>query len=76
MLHVLTTYNDLSSMPLFSPSGFILLPSVVVVVVLFVDILVVAFNGTCIVPVVGCGVLFGVVPLAVILFTSARETPE
>ena len=64
-------------MPLFSPSGFIQLSTtVVVVVVLFVDLLVVTFNGTCIVPVVGCGVLFGVVPLAVILFTSARETPE
>ena len=77
MLHVLTTYNDLSSMPLFSPSGFIQLSTtVVVVVVLFVDLLVVAFNGTCIVPVVGCGVVFGVVPLAVVLFAPAGETPE
>lgn len=64
-------------MPLFSPSGFIQLSTtVVVVVVLFVDILVVAFNGTCIVPVVGCGVVFGVVPSAVVLFTLAGETPE
>ena len=71
MLH--TTYNDLSSMPLFSPRFIQPLPSVVaVVLVVFVGLLVVTFNAS----VVGCGVVFSVVTLVVLPFVSVGETPE
>ena len=63
-VHVLTTYNDLSSMPLFSRSGFIQLPPSVVVLFPFVGSLVVTFNGI---------VVFRVVTLAV---PFMGETPE
>lgn len=69
---LLTTYNDLSSMPLFSPFGlkFILFHPSAGVLVLFVDSLVVKFN------VVGCGVVFGVVLLVVVTVSFVAETPE
>lgn len=67
---LLTTYNDLSSMPLFSPFGFIIFHPSAGVLVLFVDSLVVKFN------VVGCGVIFGVVLLVVVTVSFVAETPE
>lgn len=67
---LLTTYNDLSSMPLFSPFGFINFHLSVGVLVLFADSLVVKFN------VVGCGVVFGVVLLVVVTVPFMAETPK